>query len=111
MSPTGRSGYVNRAAWQTPSEIDCLPARRSPQPARPLWVIPSNRFRGAVAGLHGDLVPLRAGLGPFGRVEAEDVLGTKLVLDIGVDLPQIFGVLDVVDVSAGLVAEAAEFVA
>src|SRR5438270_394403 len=65
----------------------------------------------AVAHLHGYLAPFRARLDAVGGVEAEDVLGAELVLDVVIDLAQVLGALDVVDVPAGLAAEAAELVA
>src|SRR3954453_24234361 len=76
-----------------------------------LRVIPPNRFRFAVAYLHVHAAPLRAGLDSLGRIEAEDVLGAELVLDVGVDASEVGGLLDVVRVAAGLAAELRQFVA
>src|SRR5258706_14003397 len=80
-------------------------------PRELLWVVTANRLGLAVADLYFHGSPFRARLDALGRVEAEDVLGAELVLDIGVDVSQLVGVIDVVGVAAGLAAEAAQFVA
>src|SRR3954453_1005495 len=76
-----------------------------------LRVVPPNRLRLAVAHLHVHAAPLRAGLDSLGRIEAEDVLGAELVLDVGVDASEVRSFLDVVSVAAGLAAELGQLVA
>src|SRR3954463_10980368 len=72
-------------------------------------VITADRLRFSVAHLHIHRPPLGAGLHTLRRVEAEDVLGAKLVLDVVVDARELRGLIDEVGVAAGLAAEAAEF--
>src|SRR5436305_336900 len=74
-------------------------------------VVAANRLRFSVAHLYVHAPPLRAGLDALGRIEAEDVLGAELVLDVGVDAAELRRLLDVVRVAACLAAEAAQFVA
>src|SRR5258708_4001176 len=57
--------------------------------ASQLRVIPPYRLRLAVAYLNVHRTPLRARLHTFRRIEAEDVLGAELVLDVGVDAAEL----------------------
>src|ERR1700680_1567278 len=75
-----------------------------------LRVVPANGLGLSLAHLHRHLAPLRAGLHAVG-VEAEDVLGAQLVLDVAVDASQIGSLFDEVGISASLGAELRQLVA
>src|SRR5207247_1240137 len=70
-----------------------------------LRVVPPQRLRFSLAHLQRDLVPFRAGLDALRRIEAEDVLGAELVLDVRVDSVQVLGAIDVIDVAARFCTE------
>src|SRR5437764_14035408 len=71
-------------------------------------IVPPYGLRLPFAHLHVHLAPLAAGLDAVGRIDAEDVLRAKLVLNLVVAAIEVRGLLDVVDVAARLGAEPAQ---
>src|SRR5438309_1091007 len=98
----------SRSNEVSPSRSAGTARLRNPETSE-LRVVPPDRLGLPLAHLHRYLAPLRAGLHAV-RIEAEDVLGAQLVLDVAVNAPQIGRLFDEVGAPACLRAELRQLV-